>query len=198
MRNLPLFPPELLILVGVDVFVFLSLLTSIFDEPFPMTLPYVFQITALAGFGEVWVGYAFLLSFVEARFWCSALYLAVALLAVIAINLYIAINKRLLNTAIAFLGTVTIPTIFMSFLLASAYVNGLAIWMPPLPIVPVEAIYVVLTLCMVIFGLSIITYFEPKALKNMFKRGQKSQYTFKSLTLASPIDEAKQHKKERR
>jgi len=196
-----LFPPELLILVGVNIFIFLSLLTSIFDEPFPMALPYVFQIAALAGFCEVWVGYAFLLSFVEVRFWCSALYLAVALLAVIAINLYIAINRRLLNTAIAFLGTVTVPTIFMSFLLVSAYVNGLAIWMPPLPIVPVETIYVVLTLCMVIFGLSIITYFEPNALKNMFKmfkRGRKCQHTFRSLTLTIPMNDAKQHKKERR
>lgn len=198
MGNLLLFPPELLVLVGVNVFVALSLLTSIFDEPFPTALPYVFQITALAGFGEVWVSYAFLFSFVEARFWGSALYLAVALLAVIAINLYIALNKRLLNAAAAFLSTVTIPTIFMSFVLVSAYVNGLAIWMPPLPIVPVGAVYMVLILCMVIFGLSIITYFEPNILKTMFKIGQKRKDTLKLFSYPNVRDDIKQHKKERR
>mgnify|MGYP007100543708 CR=1 FL=1 len=56
----PLFPPELFILIGVNVFVAISLLTSIFDGPFPTTLPYVFQIAALAGFGQIWANYAFL------------------------------------------------------------------------------------------------------------------------------------------
>lgn len=59
----PLFPPELFMLVGINVFVALSLLTSLFDGPFPLAVPYVFQIVALAGFGQIWVNYAFLSSF---------------------------------------------------------------------------------------------------------------------------------------
>lgn len=61
--SFPLFPPELFILVGVNVFVALSLLTSIFDGLFLMRVPYVFQIAALAGFGQIWVNYAFLFFF---------------------------------------------------------------------------------------------------------------------------------------
>ena len=47
-------PPELLMLIGVNVFVALSLVTSIFDHHFPVRIPYVFQIAALAGFGLIW------------------------------------------------------------------------------------------------------------------------------------------------
>jgi len=46
--------------MGVNVFVALSLLTSIFDGPFPAAVPYVFHMAALAGFGQIWVNYAFL------------------------------------------------------------------------------------------------------------------------------------------
>jgi len=57
---LRLFPPELFILVGVNVFVALSLLASIFDGLFPTAVPYVFQVAAFAGFGQIWVNYTFL------------------------------------------------------------------------------------------------------------------------------------------
>jgi len=64
---LPLFPPELFILIAVNVFVALSLLTSLFDKPFPMAVPYVYQIAALAGFGQIWVNYALLFFFLLRR-----------------------------------------------------------------------------------------------------------------------------------
>ena len=113
--------------------------------------------------------------FVETRFWASVLYLAVALIAIISVNLYIALNKKLLNAASAFLGAVTIPTIFISFLSVSAYVNGLAIWMPPFPIVPVEAIWMVVVLCIVILGFSIIASLEPRMLRKTFGIHRKRQ-----------------------
>jgi hypothetical protein len=73
--------------------------TSIFDWPFPVAVPYIFLFAALAGFGQIWVNYAFLFSFVEARFWCSLLYLALASIAVIAVNLHIAVKKGLFSAA---------------------------------------------------------------------------------------------------
>lgn len=185
-------------MVGVNVFVALSLLTSIFDGPFPMCVPYVFQIAALAGFGQIWVNYAFLFFFVEGRFWCSMLYLAVAVIGVIAVNLYIAINKKLLSAAGAFLGAVTIPTIFMSFLSVSVYVNGLAIWMPPFPIVPAEAIYMVLALCIVIFGLSVVVSLEPGRLGKMFRIGRKRQHASVLNPPLNPTDDPEENEEEGR
>ena len=194
-----LFPPELFILVGVNVFVALSLLTSIFDGSSPMVAPYIFQIAALAGFGQIWVGYAFLFSFIEARFWCSLLYLSVSLMAVMAVNLYIAIKKKPLSAAGALLGAFTIPTISISLLFVSSYVNGLAVSMPLLPIVPVESLYIVFVACTVILGLSIAVYYEPSVLKRMLKMGKKEQHTSRLLNpTLNPADGPKEHKKERR
>jgi len=186
-------PPELFILMGVNVFVALSLLTSVFDSSFPKSVPYVFQIAALAGFGEIWVNYA-LLSFVEVRFWCSMLYLIVTLMAVVAVNVYIAVNKRRWSAAGVFLGAFTIPTIFTSFLLVSANVNGLAIWMPPFPTVPFEAIYMVFASCIVIFGLSVFAYFEPDRIKMFFRRVG-CQHAAPNPCL-SPVDDPKEDKEE--
>ncbi|MEM2994536.1 MAG: hypothetical protein QXI91_00755 [Candidatus Bathyarchaeia archaeon] len=183
-----MFPPELLILVGVNIFVFLSLLTSIFDEQFPKAVPYVFHIGALAGFGQIWVNYALLLSSVEARFWCSIFYLAVAQVVILLLNLHILIKRKMLNAAGVFLGSVTIPALFISFFLVSAYINKLEVWMPPFPIVPVEAIYIVLLTCIFILGISTITYFEPSTLKNKLRINRKQQENPK-IIVGTPIND---------
>jgi hypothetical protein len=167
------FPPEAFLFVGVDCFVAISLLASLFERSFPTATSYIYQTAALAGFGQIWANYAFLFSFVEARFWVSMLYLAVALINVVAVNLYIAINKKLLSSAGMFLGAFTIPTSFLSFLLLSAYVNGMAIPMPWLPIVPLESLYMVLVACTVIMGLSIVVYVEPSTLGKALRISRK-------------------------
>lgn len=169
--SFPLFPPELFILVGVNVYVALSLLTSVFDGPFSAAVPFIFQIAALAGFGQIWVNYAFLF-FLEARFWCCMFYLIVALMAVVAINVYIAVVKKLLGATLAFLGILTVPITFLSYFMVSNYVNGLSLSLPWLPVVPVESLYAVLGLCIVILGLSVIVSFQPKTAEKLLKIGQ--------------------------
>lgn len=170
-----LFPPELLMLLGINVCVILSLVTSIFDKPFPLAVPYVFQIVALAGFGQIYVNYAFLSDFVDARFWCSLLYLSAAVVGVVTVNLYTAIGKKQLVAAGALLGAFTIPTVSLSLFLVSAYLNGLTVWVPPFPIVPLEALYIVFLPCIVILGLSTIVYFEPNMLKKLAMKGKPSR-----------------------
>ncbi|MDI6904021.1 MAG: hypothetical protein QMD13_00795 [Candidatus Bathyarchaeia archaeon] len=173
----------------------MSLLTSLFDGPFPRAVPYFFQIAALAGFGQIWVNYAFLF-FVEARFYSSILYLAAALIAIVAVNLHIAINRNRLGVALAFLGSITIPTGFISFFSVSAYVNGLAVWIPPLPIVPLESIYIVLITYAVILGFSIVVSVEPGMLKKMFGAHRKRWFVPSLLNYATnPTDDPKENKK---
>ena len=166
-------PPEVFMFIGVNVFIAMSLLISIFEEPFPKALPYVFQIAALAGFGQIWANYAFLSGFVEARFWSSMFYLAVAMISVVGINLYVAFRKKLVSSAGILLGAFTIPTSSLSFFLVSAYVNGMAIPMPALPIVPIESLATILVLSMVILGLSILLYLKPDKLKKIFEARRK-------------------------
>ncbi len=98
------------------------------------------------------------------------LYLAVAVITVIAVN-FVVFNKKSLGAAGMFLGAFTIPITFASFLFVSAYVNGIAIPMPWLPIVPVESLYVVLVSCIVILGLSIAAHFEPSMFGKRFRIG---------------------------
>jgi len=179
--------------------VILSLLTAIFDEIFPKAVPYVLQIAALAGFGQMWVNYSVLSSSVELRFWCGMLYLTIALITVLAVNFYIAFKKRLLGAAGFFLGAFTIPVTSVSYFFISSYVNGVAVSIPPLPMVPVEGLYIVFVLCIVILGLSVIMYYEPNALKRMLKMNRKNQNTVRLLdsTISVPRDDSEENKKKK-
>jgi len=193
----PLFPAELFVLIGINVFVALSMLTSLLDHLFSIAIPYLFLFAALAGFGQIWVNYAFFSSFVEMRFWCGILYLVVALISIVAVNLYLAINKRSLGVAAAFLGAATIPAVFTSFLSVSTYVNGLTFSMPPLPIVPVESLYIVLVTCVVIIGFSIVVSVEPGMLRKKFGVHRKRWFVPSLLNYATnPTDDPKENKKE--
>ena len=124
------------------------------------------------------------------------LYLGVALINIITVNVYIAINKKLLSAAGAFLGAVTIPAIFISFLSVSAYVNGLTFPMPPLPIVPAESLYIVLVTCVVILGSSIVVSVEPGMLRKMFGAHRKRWFVLSMLNhTTNPTDDPKENKK---
>jgi len=195
----PLFPSELFIMIGINVFVALSLLTSLFDKPFPTVISYIYQIAALAGFGQFWFNYTFLSPFGEARFWCSLLYLTIAVVNTIAINIYIAIDKKLFGAAGVFLSVVTIPTTFISFLSVSSYVNGIAIPMPPLPIVPMESLYIVFIVCVVILGFSIVASLEPEKLRKMFWIHRKRELDSSVSTyVVTPIDVLQENEKKKR
>jgi hypothetical protein len=192
----PLFPPELFAFIGMNVFVALSLLTSLFEEPFPTAVPYSYQIAALVGFGQIWVNYAFLSSFTETRFACSLLYLTVAVANTIAVNFYIFVKAKFLSYAGVFLGAVTIPTTFVSFLSVSSYVNGIAIPMLPLPMVPIESVYIVLIFCIAILGFSTVASLEPTLLRKMFGEHRKRQPIPRLLNNAvAPTDDPERNQK---
>ncbi len=164
MSRMP-FPPELLLFMGIDLFVALSLLAALVEKAFPAVLPYLYHVAALAGFGQIWLNYAFLLPFVEARFWGCLLYLFAALLNIGGVNFYIAFRREMISVAGMFLSLFTIPSFLISLFFVSAFVNGAPIPLPWLPLVPLESLYAVLAICMVTLGLSIVAYIEPSILK---------------------------------
>jgi hypothetical protein len=96
--------PEFFALIGIDLFLAMSLLTCPLDKHFPWQLPYLYQLAALAGFGHLLVSREFMLSFGEyMRFWYSLLYLVVALANIVAVNFYLRMVKKLLNYAKIFM-----------------------------------------------------------------------------------------------
>jgi len=119
----------------------------------------------------------------------------VALTNIVAVNLYLAIYKKLLRAAGVFLATVTIPVSFVSFLSVSNYVNGLPVSLPPLPIVPVESLYIVLVFCALILGLSAVPSLKPQMLRKMFATHQKRQLaTTLPHSAADPKDDSETKK----
>ncbi len=134
--------PEFFALVATDVFLALSLLTCLVDQHFPKAVPYVYQIVALAGFGHLLVSRGFLTVFGEyMRFWYCLFYLLVAIANVIAVNLYLAISKKLWKLAKAFFGFVTAPVTSIAAFFVSDYASRATYPLVSLPLIPLELAY---------------------------------------------------------
>lgn len=149
--------PEFFALLGIDIFLAMSLTSSLLDKRVPIALPYIYQIAALAGFGHMVISREFRLIFGDhMRFWYCLAYLAVALNNVLAVNVYLAVQKKLLKLAEIFLGAITLPTMFVSVFFISSYANHTASSLPLLPHLPLEAVPAVIAASAVILGIGIL------------------------------------------
>jgi hypothetical protein len=112
--------PEFFLLLGIDLFLAMSLLSCLLDKHFPWHLPYLYQVASLAGFGQLIVAKEFMAVFGDyMRFWFSLLYVAIALANIAAINVYLGIIKKMLNYAKVFMLAVSFPSFaVVSFFLA--------------------------------------------------------------------------------
>lgn len=160
----PPLQPEFFALLGIDLFLAISLLTCLLDRHFPWQLPYVYQLAALAGFGQLLVSREFIAFFGEyMRFWYSLLYLVVALANIIAINIYLGILKKLLNHAKVFLFTVTFPALTLTVFFLSNYAQ---IALHPLVMAPQmswEATFIgIVAFDSVVVGVGTYVFFKPK------------------------------------
>jgi len=114
--------PEFFALLGIDLFLATSLLTCLLDRHFPWQLPYIYQLAALTGFGQLLVSREFMSFFGEyMRFWYSLLYVVVALANIVAVNLYLGIVKKLLTYSKIFSFAVTFPAIALTILFVTNY-----------------------------------------------------------------------------
>jgi len=156
--------PEFFALLGIDLFLAVSLLTCLLDRHFPWQLPYLYQLAALAGFGQLLVSKEFMASFdVYMRFWYSLLYLIVALANIVAVNAYLGVIKKLVNYAKVFMFTVTFPALTLAALFLSSYAD---IAMHPLILVPQpswEATFIgIVAFDTLVVGTGIYVFFKPK------------------------------------
>jgi hypothetical protein len=156
--------PEFFALLGIDLFLAISLLTCLLDRHFPSQLPYLYQLAALAGFGQLLVSKEFMALFDEyTRFWYSLIYLIVALANIVAVNVYLGTVKRLLNYAKVFMVTVTFPALFVSALFISDYAQVATYPLITTLNMSWEATFVgIVALDTVVVGVGTYFFFKPK------------------------------------
>jgi len=156
--------PEFFALLGIDLFLAISLLTCLLDRHFPWQLPYIYQLAALAGFGQLLVSKEFMTFFGEyMRFWYSLLYLIVALANIIAVNIYLGIMKKLLNYAKVFMFTVTFPTLALAVFFLSNYAEVAVHPLVMTPHMPWEATFIgIVAFDTVVVGVGTYVFFKPK------------------------------------
>src|SRR2546428_5300063 len=113
--------PEFFVLLGIDIFLAMSLLSAFLDDDLSSRLQYIFQIAAVAGLGELLMGQGF---GDLAPYWASILYLAFALSSVVGLNVYLAVVRRKMTIVPAFSGAVTVPTLTISALFVYSFLGS--------------------------------------------------------------------------
>jgi hypothetical protein len=160
----PPLQPEFFALLGIDLFLAISLLTCLLDRHFPWALPYVYQLGALAGFGQLLVSREFIMIFGEyMRFWYSLVYLIVALANIVAVNVYLGIVKKLLNYAKVFALTVSFPTIALTAFFLSNYAEVATHPLVMTPQMSWEATFIgIVAFDSIVIGVGTYVFFKPK------------------------------------
>ena len=155
--------PEFFALLGIDLFVMLSLLTCLLDDRMPKALPYVYQIAALVGFGHLLVSQNFFTVFGDyMRFWYCFIYLLVSLANIVAVNIYfVAVNKQW-TLAKVWSGAISFPTILISvfFVFSYSYLRGV-----PFPLF----LQIALIVSVIVMGTSVAVFLSPEALRNRLR-----------------------------
>jgi len=115
--------PEFFLLMGIDIFLVTSLITAIFDKHFPSKIPYICQLAALAGYGNLIVSREFLQLFDPyMRFWYSLIYLIVAIASTFALSIYLGFSRKMWKAARIFTYVVGIPILMISTFFISTYI----------------------------------------------------------------------------
>jgi hypothetical protein len=156
--------PEFFALLGIDIFLAISLLTCLFDKHFPRMLPYLYQLAALVGFGHLLVSRGFLPIFEEyTRFWYSVIYLSIALTNIVAVNVYLAFSRKQYTLAKVFLSAVTIPVYLVSILFISSYTQLATYPVMAFPVLGMDTIFVaVVSLDTAVVSVGVYLFLRPK------------------------------------
>ena len=113
--------PEFFVLLGISIFLAMSLLSHFLGDELPSRLQYMFQIAAGIGLGELIMSQTLT---DLTRFWVSAIYLAFALSGVLGLNIYLVVVRRNMAIAPAFSGAVTAPILMTSGLFVYSFLGS--------------------------------------------------------------------------
>ena len=128
--------PEFFTLLGIEIFAAMSLVCVLIDRDIPSSVQWLFQGAAGLGLGQLVVTEGFGTSSVidASRFWISIFYLTLSLCSTAGLNVYLAVVRKKAAIASAFSGTITAPTVSVSALFVSSYLNGVDVSFTPLTI----------------------------------------------------------------
>ncbi len=117
-------------LLGINIFLAMSLLTALLDDELPSTEQYLFQSAALLGLGQLFISRGFVDSGVftkdpadPTRFWISVVYLSSAIFIVLGLNAYLGIISHKMALATTFAGTVTVPIMMVSAFFVTSFLT---------------------------------------------------------------------------
>jgi hypothetical protein len=129
--------PEFFTLLGIEIFVAMSLVSVLLERDIPSSVQWLFQGAAGLGLGQLVVTEGFGTSSVidASRFWISIFYLTLSVCSVAGLNVYLAAVRRKTAIASVFSGTITAPTVSVSVLFVSSYLSGVDVSLTPLTIV---------------------------------------------------------------
>jgi hypothetical protein len=119
--------PEFFTLLGIEIFLGISVLSGLLDRQLPSRLQYIFQGLGGLGFAQLLVSVGTVSSpssTYQIRFWVSIIYLGLALACVVGTNLYLFVGRQSATVASAFSGAVTIPFIMVSALFISSFLGS--------------------------------------------------------------------------
>ena len=156
--------PEFFLLLGIDLFLAISLLSCLLDKHLPWQLPYLYQVASLAGFGQLIVAKEFMALFGDyMRFWFSLLYLIVALANIVAVNVYIGVFKKMLTYAKVFTLTVSFPSFALTVFFLTSYFAGATHPVAIFPAVSSEITFVgIVGFDTFVVGFGTYMFFKPK------------------------------------
>jgi hypothetical protein len=123
--------PEFLIVLGVFIFLALSLLSALLDEDLPPILQYLFLGSAALGPGLLLMSQALVSGGIlspyptdPTRFGISVTYLASAVSIVAGLNVYLALVRRKMALSSTLSGAVTVPIFMISAILVSSLLGS--------------------------------------------------------------------------
>lgn len=153
--------------MGIDIFLMLSLLSCLLDDRVPKALPYIYQIAALVGYGHLLISKEFFGVFGEyMRFWYCFIYLIVALINIVAINIYFAVTKRLWTLAKLWSGAITFPTVVICMYFVSNYTFAQETALPLL------TLQIGLVISAIVMGVSIFLLLSPEIRRSIKETDQ--------------------------
>ena len=141
--------PEFFVLLGVSIFVALSIISFLLEHHVSSILQYLFQGAAGVGLAEILLSQGLTDT---TRVWAGIVYLACALSSLVGVNIRLAIVRRSMNVASIFSQMMTLPAIMVSALFLSSFLeNGGELVFAPASIVTITVAVLVANLS--VFGL---------------------------------------------
>lgn len=141
--------PEFFVLLGVSIFVALSIISFLLEHHVSSILQYLFQGAAGVGLAEILLSQGLTDT---TRVWAGIVYLACALSSLVGVNIRLAVFRRSMNVASIFSQMMTLPAIMVSALFLSSFLeNGGELVFAPASIVTITVAVLVANLS--VFGL---------------------------------------------